>query len=244
MTPDKLLLWVHVAAGLGALLVAPVAMVVHKGGQNHRLWGKVYFWLMLVIFVTALGLFWTLRTTIFLLFIAVLSFHAAFTGYRVLYRKRPLAGQTPTWLDWSGTGIALGSGVGFVAWGAGTLLSLIQSNIPGGFGVLGLVFGLGLLSDVRSDIQSYLKPATDKNWWWFYHMNRMLGSYVAVVTAFSVNNIGRHLPFEVSWLVWVAPTLIATPLIGYWMRHYEQKFSRPRERQPQPVATTAVSESS
>jgi hypothetical protein len=153
-----------------------------------------------------------------------------FSGYRVLFRKRPQAGQRPTWLDWSGSGIALGASIGFIGWGILTLMQVINPWMPGGFAIPGLVFGLLLFNDTGNDIRSYLKPSTDKNWWWFYHMERMLGSYVAVVTAFLVNNVGQRLPLELSWIVWVVPLTLSVPLIGFWVRHYEQKFAAVRER--------------
>ncbi len=90
----------HVAAGFVALVMAPIAMWTQKGGKQHRRWGKVYFWAMFVIFVTALALVY-FRPNFFLLMISFLSFYCAFSGYRALFRKRP--GQA-TWLDWLGAG--------------------------------------------------------------------------------------------------------------------------------------------
>src|SRR3954470_22030784 len=88
--PDitKALALLHVAAGVTALVVAPVAMLTAKGGLTHRRWGKVYYYAMVVVAVTAvvLGL---LRPNLFLTLLAVFSFYTAFSGYRVLARKRP-----------------------------------------------------------------------------------------------------------------------------------------------------------
>ena len=49
-----LLLAIHVAAGTLALAVAPVAMLTAKGGPAHRRWGRVYYWAMGVVALTAL----------------------------------------------------------------------------------------------------------------------------------------------------------------------------------------------
>ncbi|MCC6636763.1 MAG: DUF2306 domain-containing protein, partial [Ignavibacteriaceae bacterium] len=50
----KYWLYLHIAAGFLALVVAPVAMVVKKGGNAHRLWGKIFFWSMTVVAISAL----------------------------------------------------------------------------------------------------------------------------------------------------------------------------------------------
>ena len=47
------LVYTHVLGALLSLVVAPIAMIVHKGGQAHRRWGKLYFWGMFVTNGTA-----------------------------------------------------------------------------------------------------------------------------------------------------------------------------------------------
>ncbi|MDQ3248950.1 MAG: DUF2306 domain-containing protein, partial [Chloroflexota bacterium] len=75
----------HVLAALLALVIAPIAMATQKGGQNHRRWGKVYFWAMFVANGGALILLaW--RFNIFLFGVTILSFYSALSGYRVIYR--------------------------------------------------------------------------------------------------------------------------------------------------------------
>ena len=79
---DAIMRWSHVAAGVIALVVAPVAMATQKGGRAHRRWGRVYFWGMAWIFVSTLGLL-LLRPNIFLLGVGTLSFYSAFSADRV-----------------------------------------------------------------------------------------------------------------------------------------------------------------
>ena len=86
--------WMHIAAGTLALFVAPAAMLTVKGGRAHRRWGKIYFWSMAVVAATALVLgLW--RPQIFLALLAVFSFYMAFSGYRVLFRKRLVGVRGP-----------------------------------------------------------------------------------------------------------------------------------------------------
>ena len=86
---DRFLVLSHVAAGMIALFIAPLAMLTAKGGVWHRRWGKVWFWGMAWIAASTFALMF-FRFSIFLLAVAVFSFYNALTGYRVLYRKNPL----------------------------------------------------------------------------------------------------------------------------------------------------------
>ena len=105
-TVIKGMLWIHVLAGTVALVVAPIALVTAKGGPAHRRWGKVYFWAMAVVAVTAVAVaYW--RSILFLMLTAVFSFYAALSGYRVLFRKRPDRGDRPKALDWAAAGITM-----------------------------------------------------------------------------------------------------------------------------------------
>src|SRR4029434_2865808 len=77
------------------------AMLTHKGGWRHRRCGKIYFWAMAGVALTAVVLS-LYRPNLFLLLLAVFSFYQAFSGYRVLSRKLPHQGQRATPLGLSG----------------------------------------------------------------------------------------------------------------------------------------------
>ena len=208
--------FVHIAAGTLALFVAPGAMLTVKGGRAHRRWGKVYFWTMAVVALTAvvLGIY---RPVVFLALLAVSSFYSAFSGYRVLGRKRPEQGQRATALDWTAAIVTL------AASGALAILGILRPSaawervgiVPVVFGVLGMVLS-GL------DLWRFGRRSADRNAWWFNHMGGMLGSYIATVSAFSVVNFG-FLPTAVRWL-W--PTVVGVPLIVAWITYYKLKFRR------------------
>jgi uncharacterized membrane protein len=233
---DRFLVYSHVAAGMIGLLAAPVAMATTKGGKAHRQWGKVFFWMMFWIILSTFGLMF-FRFNFFLLVIAVLSFYSALTGYRVLYLKRPQAGDTPQLIDWASSVIAALSGLSFAGWGVAGLLGLLGGDWPAAFFVLGLVFGGGLLANAVPDLVRYFNPPTDRNWWWYEHMNRMLSAYIAMVTAFLVQNIGRHIPTEWQWVIWVAPGVIGGFFIGKWITMYKQKFEGKRQVKHAPAGT-------
>src|SRR5262249_24100625 len=209
--------WVHIAAGTVALVLAPLAMLTVKGGGAHRRWGKIYFWAMAVVAVTAVVLaLW--RPQIFLALLAGFSFYMALRGYRALSRNRPLAGQGAAAVDWTAALVTL------VASAALVVLGLVR---PGSgwqrLGIVPVVFGaLGMIL-AGLDVAKFVRPPVNHHAWWFAHMGGMLGSYIATVSAFSVVNFA-FLPTTVRWL-W--PTLIGTPLIAVWIAYYRIRLRRP-----------------
>lgn len=208
--------FVHVAAGFAALALAPIAMATAKGGTAHRRWGKVYYRAMAVVAATAvvLGL---ARPNLFLTMIAVFSFYSAFSGYRVLFRKRPDV-MPPAALDWVMASVTLLVSGALVVLGV-----LAPSPMWRAVGTVSIM--LGLLGTVLAgrDLYAFVRPPTDRMAWWSSHMGGMLGSYIAVMTAFSVVNF-TFLPLTVRWL-W--PSWIGTPLIALWIASYNRRFRRP-----------------
>lgn len=231
---------IHVTAALISLVVAPVAMAVSKGGTAHRRWGLVYFWGMVTVNGAGLLLL-TWRFNSFLFGITILTLYQAVTGYRVLQRKRPQQLAAPHWFDWSFLLLTLVTGAGLLIWGVATLLGVTNAWIPGSdglwvvMGLLPLIFGGAILNDVLADLRLMRQPPTDRNWWWYYHMERMVGSYIGLLTALMVQQVGPRLPDSYAWIVWVAPTLIGTPLLIRWIAYYRTQLEGRRLR----VATGA-----
>src|SRR5258708_33361666 len=108
--------WTHILAGFTAFFIAPVPLLTTKGGKTHRRWGKIYFWAMAIVALTAMVLALWLPI-LFFAFVAVFSFYFAFRGYRVLSRKRPLDGQGPGAIDWAAAVLALLGTVGLIVLG-------------------------------------------------------------------------------------------------------------------------------
>lgn len=201
---------IHIFFGSIALFVAPAAMLTAKGGLWHRRWGKIYFWSMTGVAVTAVVMS-LLRSGLFFLLIALFSFYLAFTGYRILYRKTPQ--QRANKADWTAVSIVLIGSLTLIAYGVYLMLTSSFGVVPIVFGAIGVFFGV-------ADIRAFLDPPTQKQAWWFTHMRRMLSAYIATVTAFSVVNF-RFLPPVARWL-W--PTVVGTLGITIWIGYYRKKF--------------------
>jgi uncharacterized membrane protein len=221
----RALLGLHISCGVVAFLCAPIALVTAKGGKVHRRWGKVYFWAMAGVAFTALILSFALPVY-FLAMVAVFSFYSAFAAYRVLYLKDMYKGARPKLVDWLAAVVtALSSlllfllgflqpalmGVGVIRM-AGHTVSVVSIV----FGIIGMRMGLG-------SIHGFLKPSGEKMFWWFGHLQGMIASYIAAMTAFSAVNLTRW--FGAAWWVWLWPTIIGAPAIAIWTAYYKKKFS-------------------
>jgi uncharacterized membrane protein YccF (DUF307 family) len=207
---------IHIVFGSIALFVAPAAMLTPKGGLWHRRWGKIYFWSMAGVSVTAVVMSF-IRSGLFFLLVALFSFYLSFTGYRILYRKKPE--QPATGIDWAGASIVLLGSIALILYGLYMLLTSHFGTVAIVFGIIGLYFGV-------TDVRAFRHPPTDKQAWWFTHMRRMLAAYIATVTAFSVVNF-RFLPPVARWL-W--PTVVGTVGIMLWVGYYRRRFARSSAR--------------
>jgi hypothetical protein len=219
------LLALHIVCGGVAFVCAPVALLTAKGGKTHRRWGKIYFWAMAGVAVTALILSFALPI-FFLAMVAVFSFYSAFAGYRILSLKDMYTGGRPKTVDWVAAVITIVSsfllflmgflkpqvmGVGLIQI-AGHAVSIVSVV----FGIIGMRMGQGSITE-------FLKPPGEKMFWWFDHMQGMMGSYIAALTAFSAVNLSRW--FGAAWWVWLWPTIVGAPAIAIWTTYYKKRFS-------------------
>src|SRR5947209_7882085 len=129
----KLLLFVHIAAGFGAFLLAPVALATAKGGRAHKRWGMVYLCCMGAVAATALPMA-LYRPVLFLALVAIFSFYVAFSGYRVLKLKDLPRGGSAKPVDW------IAGVVAFVAGAALALLAWLRPAAVQHMGVVAMVF--------------------------------------------------------------------------------------------------------
>lgn len=224
-TLQKITLWIHIAAGFTALTIGLVPMFAQKGGKAHVGSGKAFFWAMMLVAASAVLTFFIKPysdSRLFLLFIGVFSFYLAYTGVAVVRYKQKTRAIRPVdrWLSLAG--LAAGAAmVGLSVW------FMIQGIVF--YGVLYVVFGVFqgriALSDWRY-YQNRSQSESPKIAWFFTHMSRMLGAYIATVTAFCVVN-GHHIPLP-GLVLWLAPGLIGGIGIGRWVRHYRKKFAAKR----------------
>lgn len=208
-TPETWTLWVHIAAGVVALVAGIGALVTTKGGLRHRQAGRVF--VVSIGFVVGtvflLLLFEPTPFRVFLTLVAVFSGYLAFSGYRSLSRKRPA--DKPTQIDWAGAGLVILVCFGLSGWG---LRQLVIGEV---FGLVMLVFGLIGLVFGALDLRTFRSHSWDGEWM-VTHLQRMIGAFIATVSAVSAVNLTSSLGV----IAWLWPTVVGIPLIVYWSNKY------------------------
>src|SRR5271163_4208218 len=164
----RVLLALHIACGVVSFVCAPVALVTAKGGKTHRRWGKIYFWAMAGVAVTALILSFALPI-FFLAMVAVFSFYACFSAYRILSLKDLYKGGKPLAVDWLAALVTVASSsllflMGFLK---PALMGIGVVQIAGHtVSIVSIVFGaIGVRLGTNS-IGLFFKPPTEKMFWW------------------------------------------------------------------------------
>ena len=56
------------------------------------------------------------------------------------------------------------------------------------------------------------------------YIGRMIGAYIASLTAFIVVN-AKYFPIDIDPIIlWLGPTLILTPFLVYWSKPFKKKY--------------------
>lgn len=207
MSIFKILLFTHILCGALSLLLGMFVLVLKKGNQLHKRIGNIYFYALLLASLVALPMSY-LHPSYFLFVIAVFTSYMLLTGKR--YINKSINNKVTT-ADWILTVTMFLFGIAFMAFG---IFNLVKQNY---FGTVLLVFGGISLLFVYQDFINFTGKSSAKNYWLTTHLQRMIGSYVASVTAFLVVN-NTILSGMAAWLL---PTLLIVPLIVKWTRKYK-----------------------
>jgi hypothetical protein len=215
----RALLVVHIACGFGSFVLAPIAFATVKGGKQHRRWGMVYLWAMGGVAATALPMS-LYRPVLFLAMVAVFSFYAAFSGYRVLQLKDLARGGHAKPVDWIAGVLTFASSLAlaFMGWYKPAAIQ--------GYGIVAIIFGLIGMRLAFVQMKSFIVKPKEKMFWWYTHLGNFIGSYIAAWTAFSVVTLptvfGNHV-----WL-WLWPAAVGVPAIAITTGYYKRKFAPKR----------------
>lgn len=209
-TLEEWTLWLHIAGGIVALLAGVGALVTTKGSLRHRQTGKVFLVSMGVVVGTVFILL-PLDPTPFraiLALVAIFSGYLAFSGYRALSRKRPA--QTAHPMDWTAAGSVILACLGLSAWGISWFLD------GRSFGFVMLVFGGIGVAFGTIDLHQF--RTRNAEGWMVNHLQRMIGAFIATVSAVSAVNLTSLLGIT----AWLWPTALGVPLIYYWSKKYSE----------------------
>lgn len=209
---SKLSLYIHIVAGTLTLITGPIAIFYNfKDVRKHRAVGKVFYYAMLVVAISAIIGFFKRPDAVFfqfLLGIALLVLAGIFRGVRSIFLMK---GARVNSFDWAYTTL-LGLNAVFMlsmsAWhiSAGTMIA---------FPILFGVFGAMSAGDTWVNWKSFRNPAAlDRLDWIKLHLGTMLGAFTASTTAFTVNS-AHFLPW---WAQWFGPTILLVPLQFYFAK--------------------------
>lgn len=211
----KVLIFLHVIAGISALISGGVAMMYKKQVEKHRVAGKIYFWMMTFIFISGMYLA-VYRKNLFFIFISFLVYHQIVSAYRALKLRNLHLGQSPELIDWLIEGIAGVANLCFVVFAAYWYSTGRQSDA-----IIPLVFGSLGMRAVFQNLRVLIKKPNDPTIWLQRHVGNMMGSYIGATTAFLVNQ-SPHIPLP-AVVLWLAPTFIMTPMIMIELRKIRGK---------------------
>ena len=219
---------IHVISGFTALTTGLVPMIAKKGGKAHLLWGTVYFWAMFGVFVTSI-VSWLQEPhrafLQYLMFIGFFSFHFTLTGVRTLRLKK--AADRATTFDWAVAWVAILGGAGITLLGATTIVRGWMGGTDIVFyNYLYLGFGFFFAKNGWLDVKQFSgKLPLEKMHWFYSHISRMVGAYIATVTAFCVVNASNFPSFVPPLVIWTMPGVIGAFGIARWIRYYRAKFN-------------------
>src|SRR5688500_15238285 len=221
----KIMLILHIISGFLSLACGLLSMLNKKGARKHRLTGKIFFFGMTGVFVTATFLA-IAKNIPFLFMVGFFSYYLTCSGYRALYLKKLHMQQQPAMLDWTISIIGMVSGLGLA------VFSYFWFTQRGMWGSVPLTFGVFCFISGYKDIRKFYKRPTDKQHWFFTHGGRMGGAFAATVTAFIVVNVQIG---SLNWLLWILPGV----LIGFWisviLKRYRKIFQGKKTSNEEPA---------
>ncbi|MBK8556821.1 MAG: hypothetical protein IPL65_14075 [Lewinellaceae bacterium] len=213
----KASLYVHILAGTLTLLAGPVAILYNfKDKQKHKIAGKIFFYAMLVVTVTAWVGYLKRPDVVFFQFLLGISMIVLAGILRGVRSIRFMKGAAIRWYDHFYTLMLALFGIWMVyksVWhfNAGTMIA---------FPILFGVFGLGAINDARRNWMLFDQgESVPAQTWYLLHVSTMLGAFTAATTAFTVN-AAHFLPW---YLQWFGPTLLIVPLQIYFGRKLRKK---------------------
>ena len=214
---------IHVATAIGSLIVGLQAMRNYDTMAEHRKVGLRYAKMMGVSMVTA-SLLLFFRFNFFLMMVTLLSTQTLITGYRS--SKRKLSKKVSTF-DWSVTAIAAILPAAYIVWSILMIAGVLPRVLPTAYIYVGIGFAVFIGQGAVEEFRFYRQKHTDRRAWIYFHYQRMLGSYIALVTAFSITvSAFTPLPDQYSWLMWVAPGVVGGWLIGRFDKTYKARFTK------------------
>lgn len=195
------LIYTHAGFGGISLLAGGLALVAKKGSQIHKKAGKVFYYTMLIsaliaFVVSALPN----HESPFLFSIGVFSIYFLLSGFRSLNFKQ------------KEFNLKIDRVIACTIILTGLFMILYPIILYRKLNIILLVFGIvGIMFGIR-DLKLFKDQNRLRKNWLKLHLGKMIGGYIAAVSAFFVVN--QILPGIWNWFV---PGIIGGGYITYWM---------------------------
>ncbi|WP_281987489.1 hypothetical protein [Aquimarina aggregata] len=208
----KIFIYIHAFFGGLGLLTGIVSIIAKKGTKLHKKTGKLFSIGMITSSLISLPIsLMPNHENIFLFLIGLFTIYLVVAGKRALLFKSKHKKQTD-WIDKVISGSMLLFSVVMIAVGSYGVINVIENS------VLFLFFGaFGLFTTVK-DFRFYSTYSVAKNAWLTSHISKMIGAFIASVTAFIVAGLGIGNLFA-----WITPTILGIIYMIYWKRKTKVK---------------------
>lgn len=214
MSAFTTLLIFHVSTGFCAVAVGLAPILTRKGSRWHRLTGRAFVALMILLLACAWAMT-ALKPDPYFLGLSATASLTLFSGLRVLGRQRPdlRQGDRARPLDWIVTLAAAGIGLLMVS-----MAILGRGDAPP---QILIALAYGVLSLGGWDLWRFSRPLDwpfSPQLWLYEHLWKMLGAYSAVLSAFSGNFLAVLPPpwsalwptvlFQLLTVIWIAVLVV------------------------------------
>ena len=198
----NLLVFIHVVAGVAAIIGMIGALSTRKGANWHKNFGSMYVYSMAIALLFAL-LIAIFTQNLFLLCIGIFSGYLIYTGWRLARIKSGVQSRTDKIV------IKLMLLVGVTMFAHGGYMAANKNSLGITLMVLGVI---GLLSAWADLNRNGTWPTGQERI--RAHLTRMGGGCIATTTAVFVINVQTSPAF----IAWLLPTFFGTLLLTYWLR--------------------------
>lgn len=201
---------IHIFAGSSALLIGIFILVAPKGGKRHRIYGRLFLWLLSIVILTGLLGVFIFKRNSFLLVITVLSGYMGFSGFRVMRNRS----NKLKLLDVAAALLSILSVFFFVYYfrSIGMIWSPVIIYSTVGYLVLVVVYDLGRYLFTKKTYQNIRM---------YEHILKMVSAFSALLSAFTGTVLPQYHPYS-QFLPSVFGSVIALGfMLSYW---YKRKF--------------------
>ena len=198
-------IFIHVTAGVLALVIGLVSYFSKKGGTTHVQFGRVFLVLIGIVIITAMNGVLFFRDRPFLTLITIQSFYMTCSGFRAVKYKE----DGPGWIDGVLVVILVAACTVFV-------VGMQQANIVWSHSIV--YYMIGTISAVALyDVLRMSKILRWRNAWLPEHFMKMTSAYGALISA----GFGTMLPNLGAWTQ-IVPAVAATFLLVFVVWRYRR----------------------